>query len=200
MPYILGLTGAIASGKTTIGLLLMELGADVYCDADTVVHELYLPGGALPARLAQEFGPGVLDADGGVNRRALGAIVFGDHEKLRALERIVHPVVQEELIRRLRDIPAQGIGVLDAVKLVESGYAPLCHGVWLVTCPPEQQLQRMMEHRGLTRAEAEARLAAQTPIEPKLAIATEVIDNSGSLDDLRANVAAAWERFKVSLS
>ncbi len=108
--------------------------------------------------------------------------------------------MQEELIRRLRDIPAQGIGVLDAVKLVESGYAPLCHGVWLVTCPPEQQLQRMMEHRGLTRAEAEARLAAQTPIEPKLAIATEVIDNSGSLDDLRANVAAAWERFKVSLS
>src|SRR5579862_1609834 len=163
MPYILGLTGAIASGKTTIGLLLMELGADVYCDADTVVHEMYLPGQPLVARLAEEFGPGILDTDGGVDRRVLGSIVFNDREKLRALERIVHPAVQEELIRRLRAVPEHGVGVLDAVKLVESGYAPLCHGVWLVTCPPELQIARMIERRGLSRKEAEARLAAQTP-------------------------------------
>jgi len=195
MPYILGLTGAIASGKTTIGLLLMELGADVYCDADTVVHEMYLPGQPLVARLAEEFGPGILDTDGGVDRRVLGSIVFNDREKLRALERIVHPAVQEELIRRLRAVPEHGVGVLDAVKLVESGYAPLCHGVWLVTCPPELQIER----RGLSRKEAEARLAAQTPIEPKLAVATEVIDNSGSFDDLRAKVTAAWDRFKIGI-
>ena len=199
MPHILGLTGNIASGKTTIGLLLLELGAHTYCDADLVVHELYLPGQPLVAELAREFGPSILDADGGVDRRALGAIVFGDHERLRTLESIVHPAVQQALLERLRAIPDEEIGVFDAIKLFESGYAPMCQGVWVVTCPPETQLQRLMERRGLTRAEAEARMAAQPPIEPKLAQATEVIHNDGSLDDLRAQVTAAWGRFKASL-
>jgi len=200
MPHILGLTGNIASGKTTIGLLLLELGAHTYCDADLVVHELYLPGQPLVADLAREFGPGVVDADGGVDRRALGAIVFGDHERLRALEGIVHPAVQQALLERLRAIPDDEIGVFDAIKLFESGYAPMCHGVWVVTCPPEIQLQRLMERRGLSRAEAEARMAAQPPIAPKLAQATEVIHNDGSFEDLRAQVTAAWDRFKASLT
>ncbi len=200
MPYILGLTGNIASGKTTIGLLLLELGAHTYCDADLVVHELYLPGQPVVAELAREFGPGILDADGGVDRRALGAIVFGDQQRLRTLERIVHPAVQQALLERLRAIPDDEIGVFDAIKLFESGYAPMCQGVWVVTCPPEIQLQRLMERRGLSRAEAEARMAAQPPIEPKLAQATEIIHNDGSFDDLRAQVTAAWGRFKASLS
>lgn len=200
MPYILGLTGNIASGKTTVGLMLLELGVYTYVDADAVVHELYLPGRPLVEQLVAVFGASILDADGGVDRRALGEIVFGDQQKLRQLESLVHPAVQDALIQRLRDIPADAIGVLDAIKLVESGYAPLCHGVWVVTCPPEMQLRRMIEQRGMTEAEARARLDAQPPIEPKLALATEVIDNSGTLDDLRQQVTAAWGRFQASLN
>ncbi len=200
MTYILGLTGNIASGKTTIGLMLLQLGATSYVDADHVVHELYLPGKPLVAELTKAFGDEILDRDGGVDRRVLGQIVFGNHEKLRQLESIVHPAVQMALIERLRAMPPDGIGVLDAIKLVESGYAPICHGVWLVTCPPEVQLQRLMTTRGLSETEARQRIAAQPPLEPKRAAATEIIENSGSLDDLRQHVSQAWERFKASLS
>jgi dephospho-CoA kinase len=121
MPYILGLTGNIASGKTTVGLLLLELGAAEYIDADNVVHELYLPGQPLVADLAREFGPGIVDAEGGVDRKALGDLVFNDPMRLRQLERIVHPQVFSALSGRMRDIPEHGVGVLDAIKLVESG-------------------------------------------------------------------------------
>ena len=200
MPFVLGLTGNIASGKTTVGLLLMELGADIYIDADTVVHELYLPGRALTAHLAQTFGPQILDPDGGVDRRALGEIVFGDRAKLRQLEEIVHPAVRDELIRRIRAVPADAIGILDAIKLIESGYAPFCHAIWVVTSPPEVQMQRLMERRNLSEAEARTRLDAQPPLDAKLALATEVIDNQGSLDDLRQQVRAAWGRFKQSIT
>ena len=200
VPYILGLTGNIASGKTTIGLMLLELGATTYVDADHVVHELYLPGKPLVAQLTQAFGQEILSADGGVDRRILGEIVFDDHEKLRQLESIVHPAVQAALLDRLRALPPEGIGVLDAIKLVESGYAPLCHGVWLVTSPPEVQLQRLTTTRGLSKAEARLRLGAQPPLEPKRAAATEIIDNSGTLEALSGQVMAAWKRFKASLS
>lgn len=199
MPSILGLTGNIASGKTTIGLMLLELGATEYVDADRVVHELYLPGRPLVEKLAAAFGGEIRDVEGGVDRRALGQIVFGDTQKLRLLESIVHPEVQSALIGRMRALPPDGIGVLDAVKLVESGYAPICHGVWLVTSPPEVQLRRLMANRGLSETESRQRLAAQPPLEPKRAAATEVIENSGSVDELRRQVTAAWERFLASL-
>src|SRR4051794_39838819 len=104
MPYILGLTGNIASGKTTVGLLLLELGAVEYIDADTVVHALYLPGQPLVAELAREFGPGIINAEGGVDRKALGDLVFNDPPRLRQLEQIVHPQVFSALSGRMRDI------------------------------------------------------------------------------------------------
>lgn len=200
MPYILGLTGNIASGKTTVGLMLLELGLSIYIDADNVVHELYLPGQALPARLAEAFGPGVLDADGGVDRRALGAIVFDQPERLRQLEAIVHPAVREALLAKVRALSEDAIGALDAIKLVESGYAPFCHGLWIVTCPEEIQLQRLTQQRGLSVEEARARLAAQPPIEAKLPLATAVIHNDGSLDSLRQQVTDAWRAFTASLA
>jgi dephospho-CoA kinase len=200
MPYILGLTGNIASGKTTVGLMLLELGLSTYIDADNAVHELYLPGQALPARLAEAFGSGVLDADGGVDRRALGAIVFNHPERLRQLEAIVHPAVREALLAKVRALPEDAIGALDAIKLVESGYAPFCHGLWIVTCPEEIQLQRLTQQRGLSAEEARARLAAQPPIEAKLPLATAVIHNDGSLDSLRQQVTDAWRAFMASLA
>jgi dephospho-CoA kinase len=199
MAYFLGLTGNIASGKTTIGLMLLELGAALYCDADLVVHELYLPGQPLVEPLLREFGEGIRGADGGIDRRALGRLVFGDSERLRQLESIVYPTVQSELLARMRAVPEGGVGVLDAVKLVESGYAALGHGLWIVTCPRAEQLRRLVELRGLSPAEAEARLAAQPPVEPKLALASAVIDNSGTLADLRRQVTEAWQHFRASL-
>lgn len=199
MPYILGLTGNIASGKTTIGLMLLEFGASVYVDADHVVHELYLPGQPLVAELRAAFGHSIIDPSGGVDRRALGEIVFGDREQLRRLEAIVHPAVQTALVERLRTLGPDDIGVLDAVKLVESGYAPLCHGLWLVTCPSEAQIERLVRTRGLSEAEARLRLAAQPDVVSKRAVATEIIDNAGSLDDLRRQVTAAWVRFTASI-
>jgi dephospho-CoA kinase len=199
MPLILGLTGNIASGKTTVGLMLLELGADVYVDADTVVHELYLPGADLPPALAQAFGPEILDSDGGVDRRKLGAIVFGNTARLRQLEEIVHPAVRDALFARLRTLGPNEVGVLDAIKLIESGYAALCHGVWIVTCPETTQFQRLIQTRGLNEEEAHARLAAQPPVDAKLPLATAVIHNDGSLDDLRQQVTEAWVKFKASL-
>lgn len=199
MPYILGLTGNIASGKTTVGLMLLELGATTYVDADHAVHELYLPGRPLVPRLVEAFGPEILAPDGGVDRKVLGQIVFGDREKLRLLESIVHPAVQSALVGRLRALPPDGIGVLDAIKLVESGYAPLCHAVWLVTSPEEVQLRRLVESRGMSAEEARLRLAAQPDLGPKRAAATEIIENGGTLDDLRRQVTAAWQRFRAML-
>ncbi len=198
MPYILGITGNIASGKTTIGLMLLQLGAKEYVDADRVVHELYFPGQPLAAELAGVFGPGILDESGGVNRAILGQLVFADPEKLRQLESIVHPAVQVALLDRLRSLSASGadaIAVLDAVKLVESGYGQLLQSLWLVTCPPPIQLERLMKLRGLDEESARQRLRAQPELESKRALADEIIDNRGNIDSLRAQVSAAWERF-----
>lgn len=199
MSYYLGLTGNIASGKSTVGKMLLTLGVYKYIDADTVVHNLYLPGQPLVARLAQEFGSQILDADGGVDRKTLGDLVFNDAEKLRRLELLVHPAVQEAVISQIRDIPDEKVGVLDAVKLIESGYAPLCHGIWIVRCSEQTQLRRLVEQRGMREEEARMRLAAQPPLEPKLAQATAVIDNDGTIEDLQRQVTAAWERFLASL-
>jgi dephospho-CoA kinase len=200
MPYILGLTGNIASGKTTIGLMLLELGLSDYIDADAVVHELYLPGQALPPALASAFGPDVLDSAGGVDRRALGAIVFGALERLRQLEDIVHPAVRAALLNKVRALAPDAIAALDAIKLIESGYAPFCQGLWVITCPPELQLQRLIERRGLSAEDAHARLAAQPPVDAKLPLATAVIHNDGSLENLRQQVTDAWRAFKASLA
>jgi dephospho-CoA kinase len=198
MPYVLGLTGNIASGKSTVGLMLLEMGADAYIDADQVVHELYLPGQPLVSEIAGVFGPEVVDEDGGIDRKILGRMVFGKPSELRRLELIVHPAVQTALIANLRQLSELGpdaIGILDAVKLVESGYGQLLQAYWLVTCSPAVQLERLVKLRGIPLPEAELRLQSQPDLESKRAQASEVIDNDGNLDQLRAQVSAAWKRF-----
>lgn len=198
MPYVLGLTGNIASGKSTIGLMLLEMGADVYIDADRVVHELYLPGQPLVAELAGVFGTEIVDQAGGIDRKILGRMVFGNPLELRRLEQIVHPAVQTALmanLRQLSEIGPDAVGILDAVKLVESGYGQLLQSYWLVTCSPAVQLERLVRLRGIPLSEAELRLQSQPDLESKRAQAAEVIDNDGNLDQLRAQVSAAWKRF-----
>ncbi|QBD78086.1 dephospho-CoA kinase [Ktedonosporobacter rubrisoli] len=195
MPRVIGLTGNIACGKTSVGQMLLDQGAERYIDADAVVHHLYERGQPIALKVAERFGPSVLASDGSVERKALGAIVFQDPAALRKLEQIVHPVVGEALLQELASVSATGIAIIDAVKLLEGGSARLCQSKWLVVCPEEQELARLMARNKLSAAEAHARIQAQPPITPKLALVDEVIDNGGTLAETRQQVAAAFERF-----
>jgi dephospho-CoA kinase len=189
-PLRLGLTGNIACGKSTVLRMLADLGAATF-DADAVYHELLAPGGPLAAAVAARFGPGVVTTGGGIDRRALGAIVFADPLALADLEALTHPAVVAEIEDRAARSEAPVV-VIDAVKLVESGLADRCDRLWVVVCDPEQQVERLMRRNALSREEAERRVAAQPDPAPKLARADVVLDNSGDLAATRAQVEAAW--------
>jgi dephospho-CoA kinase len=195
MPHLLGLTGNIACGKTTIGQMLLALGATRYIDADAVVHDLYLPGQATHVDVAAAFGPAILTPDGQIDRRALGARVFGDPAALWQLEAIVHPAVHVAVAQRLADLPADAVAIIDAVKLLEGGMARMCDQVWLVVCDPAEERRRLIADRGLSSAEAEARLAAQPSNDARRPLVDVVIDNSGTLEQTRAQVVAGWAAF-----
>lgn len=196
MPRIIGLTGNIACGKTSVGHMLLELGAERYIDADAVVHRLYEPGQPIAMQVAETFGEEVMAADGSVDRKKLGALVFQDAGALRRLEGIVHPAVGKALMTELLTASASGIVIIDAVKLLEGRSGDLCQSKWLVICPEEQQLARLMERNQFGEAEARARIAAQPPVAEKFALVDEIIDNGGSLEETRRQVRAAFERFK----
>ncbi|MBX5457226.1 MAG: dephospho-CoA kinase [Thermogemmatispora sp.] len=195
MPRVIGLTGNIACGKTTVGKMLLELGAERYIDADALVHSLYEPGQPITARIAQVFGPSVLTPEGRVDRQELGHIVFRDPEALRRLEALVHPAVGAAILEELSRVSPSGIAVIDAVKLLEGGHAALCQSKWLVICSPEQELRRLIERSHLSEEEALARLRAQPSVEQRLPLVDEVIDNSGSLEETRQQVTRAFARF-----
>lgn len=194
--YILGVTGNIATGKSTVTGLLVRKGATVI-DSDLVYRELVGPGQPLLQSLAERFGPGIISADGSLNRPALGAIVFSDPAALSDLDRLTHPAVIAEVDRRVAAIP-QGVIVLDAVKLIESGHADRCDAVWLVTANPDVQVQRLMNRNKLDSLEARRRVAAQPPLEVKLQRADLVIDNSGSIEELQERVDRAWRDLPIA--
>jgi dephospho-CoA kinase len=196
MPYIIGLTGNIACGKTAVGHILLELGSERYIDADAVVHRLYESGQPIARRVEEAFGARVIAADGSVNRKELGAIVFHDSEQMKRLEGIVHPAVGEALVKELAPVSETGIAIIDAVKLLEGGSGALCQSKWLITCPQEQQLARLMARNEMSEEDALARIRAQTPTSAKLALVDEVIDNGGTLVETRQQVVAAFERFR----
>jgi dephospho-CoA kinase len=200
MPHIIGLTGNIASGKTSVGHMLLELGAERYIDADAVVHRLYESGQPVAVEVARSFGAAVMAPDGSVDRKALGKIVFQDAEALRRLERIVHPAVGQALLGELASISAGGIAIIDAVKLLEGGSGALCQSKWLVICSEEQQLARLVARNHLSTEEARARIASQPPIAEKLHLVDEIIDNSDSLEETRHQVTNAFERFQKRFS
>ena len=192
-PYLIGLTGNIACGKSTVLAQLAELGAEPI-DADRLVHELMTPGEPVWAAIRDQFGPGVLTPAGTIDRRALGTIVFGDPAALARLEAITHPSVRARIAERVADAAARGtpVVVIDAIKLLEGGLADQCDEVWVVTCRPEQQLARLMARNGFDEAEARQRIEAQTPQAAKMARADVVIDNSRTCEETRAQVAVAW--------
>jgi len=195
MPRILGITGNIACGKTAVGQMLLDMGAERYIDADAVVHRLYLSGQPIAVQVAAAFGLGVLAPDGNVDRSALGAIVFHDPEAMRLLESIVHPAVGQAIAQELASVSPTGVAIIDAVKLLEGGSGALCQSKWMVVCPEEQELARLMARSRVSREEALARLRAQPPVAERLSLVDEVIDNGGSLEETRRQVEAAFERF-----
>ena len=188
--YLIGLTGNIATGKSTVAKMLEELGATVI-DADALVHELQRKGEPTYEAIVAAFGPGILDQAGEIDRKALGAIVFADAAQLRVLESIVHPAVLMESLRRLQAAETPVV-VYEAIKLIEAGRAEMCDALWVVTARTEVQLERLMHDRHLSEAEARQRIEAQPPQSEKVKLATVVIDNSGALLETRQQVERAW--------
>jgi dephospho-CoA kinase len=193
--YLIGLTGNIATGKSTVLRMLKRLGARVI-DADALVHQLMARGTPVWQAILDEFGEGIRGPEGEIDRGKLGAIVFADAEVLKRLEAIVHPAVTarvDELIRQA----TEPVVVVEAIKLIEAGWHRTCDALWVVTCPKEQQLERLMRMRKLNREEALLRIEAQPPQENKVALADVVIDNSGNLKEMREQVEREWERLGV---
>ncbi|HYO48962.1 MAG TPA: dephospho-CoA kinase [Chloroflexia bacterium] len=199
MPYhgktLIGLTGNIACGKSTVLRQLRELGAHTI-DADMLIHAILRKGEPAYWPVITEFGPGILDAEGEIDRRALGRIVFADPERLRKLEEIEHPIVRRVIDQEIGDAQ-ESVVALDAIKLIESGWADKCDVVWVVTCPRDQQIERLMQTRGYTPEEAEMRIGSQSAQEEKVRRANVVIDNAGTIEELHRQVLEAWEAVEV---
>ena len=188
---LVGLTGGIGSGKSTVSAALAERGA-VVVDADAIVHELQSPGQPVLAAMVERFGEGILHADGSLDRKAVAALVFGDADALKDLGEIVHPPVRDEIFRRVVEQDAtDNVVVLDIPLLTESGWEGLI-GTIVVDLDPEIAVARLVEHRNFDEADARARIAKQATREERLEKAAFVIDNSGSLDDLAPQIEACW--------
>ena len=187
-----GLTGGIGSGKSAVARLLSEHGA-VIVDADALAREVVAPGTPGLAEIVETFGTGVLAADGSLDRPGLGRIVFVDEAALRKLEAITHPRISAESGRLIAEAEAAGSPVLihDIPLLVENGLPETFDSVIVVEAPDEVRLTRL-EERGLPREEALGRMRAQATNEQRRAVATYLIDNGGSLADLRTRVDEVW--------
>ncbi|HEY0950848.1 dephospho-CoA kinase [Nocardioides sp.] len=190
-----GLTGGIASGKSTVAAILRELGATVI-DADLLAREVVARGTPGLAQVVEAFGTDILTDDGEMDRAAVGRIVFEDEAKRKVLEAIVHPLVFERYAELEAAAPADGVVVHDIPLLAESGRAAEFDAVIVVDTPHETQVERMLRDRGMPRADAEARIAAQATREQRRAIATYVIENTGTREDLRQRVAEVFEQLR----
>lgn len=193
--FVIGVTGNIACGKTTVMNELRRLGA-ITIDADQVYHQLLEPRSALWKTLVHHFGPEIAGDDAQIDRRKLGEIVFREPAKLAELEQLTHSPIREA-IRKQIAAHKSGVLAIDAVKLFEGGMQQDCDSVWLVTCRPDQQVARLIARNGLSVEDAARRIAAQPPTGPKLDIADVHIDNSGELENTLAQVHRAWEALEL---
>jgi dephospho-CoA kinase len=185
------LTGNIATGKSTVAAMLAERGAAVI-DADKVAHQIMRRGSEVYDQIVSAFGPEVVGADGEIDRGRLGRTVFSDPRSLRRLEEIVHPMVGVEVRRRIAEAKPFVV-VIEAIKLIESGLHQICQALWVTTCPPEQQIRRLMNERSLASEDAGLRVAAQPPQAEKVSLADVVIDTSGDIAQTQRQVEAAWQ-------
>jgi dephospho-CoA kinase len=189
---VIGLSGGIASGKSAVADRLRELGAAII-DADQVAREVVEPGQPALSEISRRF-PGVVGANGQLDRPALGERVFRDESDRRALNAILHPRIQQRVLDKTRALAAAGESLVfyEAPLIVENRIHERLDGLILVVVPPEVQLARLMARSGLSREQAEARLAAQLPLEEKRKHATWIVDNSGSPEQTRAQVDRLW--------
>lgn len=190
-PLIIGLTGNIATGKSTVLHYFAAKGAQII-DADQLTHRAMQPDGLAYAAIVEAFGADILNADGTINRPALGKIVFSDTAALQQLEQIVHPAV---FVLAQREIAATQapVVILEAIKLLEARrLVKLCDEIWVITASPETQLRRLLEQRGMEEGEARRRMAAQSPQAEKVKQADRVIDNDSTPAALAAQLDALW--------
>jgi dephospho-CoA kinase len=198
----LGLTGGIATGKSTVAAMLREYGFEII-DADALAREMIEPGHIAYEEVLHEFGPSIIDAGSATNeidRKKLAAIVFADRGKLNRLNAIIHPRVKESILRQLEEWACEGdlsVAFVEAALLVEAGYPKYLDGMVVTWCKPEQQLERLRA-RGLSDEEARNRIASQLPVTDKLKVATEKIDCSASLEDTSRQVEALAEKLRSS--
>lgn len=187
-----GLTGGIGSGKSTVSTLLAKHGA-VVIDYDQLARDVVAPGSPVLVDIAERFGSDVITADGELDRPALGAIVFADPQALSDLNGITHPAIGRLCVEREKAAPADAIVVHDNALLVEMGGAASCDVVIVVDVPVEAQIERLVDNRGMTEADARARIGAQASREEKTGAADLVIDNAGSYDELVHIVGGIWD-------
>lgn len=199
MTVVIGLTGGIASGKSVVSQMLAEHGALVI-DADKVGHEAYAPGSGCYEAVVEAFGRDIVAADGSIDRRALGGKVFGDAGQRKRLEGIVWPWMRSTMDGRLAELRGEGVPVvvLEAAVLIEADWIPLVDQVWAVVTPPAVARERIMSRNGLTAEQADARIAAQLSNAEREARAQVVIENSGSIEELRRRVDEAWGQLETS--
>jgi dephospho-CoA kinase len=193
---VVGLTGGIGSGKSTVARMLAELGATVV-DADKIGHEVYRPGAEAYASVVDAFGRGIVAPDGTVDRRALGAIVFADPAALARLNALVHPAIGREIQRRItaaRDAGGAPI-VVEAAIMIEAGWR-FFDRIWAVIAPREAAIARVVAERGLSAEDVERRMGAQLSDAERRRVADLVIENDGTREELRARVEAAWRTLR----
>lgn len=185
----IGLTGGIASGKSTVTAILRESGVGVV-DADEISRSLTAQGGRALSAIKKEFGLSYFDDQDRLDRRALGELIFSDEQARGKLNGIIHPMVQEEMLLQAESLESSGhnLVVLDIPLLFESGMEALCEQVWLVAASEKTQIQRLMQRDGMTDAQAKARIDSQMPLAQKVKRSDVVIENEGSLQALRAQI------------
>jgi dephospho-CoA kinase len=197
MKPVVGLTGGIGAGKSAVSQILSRLGA-VIIDADKVGHRIILPGGKAYDAVIREFGRETVEPDGTISRKRLGAIVFSDHEKLKRLDSIMHPMMAEtmaEEVASLRKIAAaDSVIVLEAAVLIEAGWDGLVDQVWVVVSDTECVIKRLAVRNKLSREEVMKRMRAQISDEERLKHADVVITNHGSFAEMEKQALAAWEK------
>jgi dephospho-CoA kinase len=194
-----GLTGGIASGKSAVAAMLREMGFPVL-DADPIAHKLMEPGQPAHDEVLREFGADLAGADGRIDRAKLGAIVFADPDRLAKLNAILHPRVEQILLKQYEEWERSGVrdaAFVEAALLVESGFVSHLNGLIVAWCEPEQQLERL-KARGMSEVDAKRRILAQLPLEEKLLRATYSIDCSGTMESTRAQVRALAANLRKS--
>ena len=191
MRYVIGLTGGIACGKSAVSHVLRELGAGII-DADRIGHEVLYAGQEAYSQVVQAFGQEILNEQGEIDRKRLGAMVFAEKKKLSQLNSITHPHIINNIVKQIE--AGDGIIVLDAALLFETGLDALCDEIWLVMAKKEEQLRRILLRDGLSRQAAERRVQSQGDYAQKRGKAKHIIDNSGSLGELEREVKRLYQQ------